>query len=641
LLGLREVVAELGLAQDDDVRVRTTGTFPLAYEEAKHVREQVTWAGLASLSLVTIILLIGLGSLRLVFCSIVTLLVGLICTAGFAAATIGHLNLISIAFGVLFIGLGIDFAIHISVQFSDQLGGGARPEAALRDAASSVGGSLVMGAVTTAVAFFAFVPTDFTGVGELGLIAGTGVFIGLFTNFTLLPAMILIFASRSRISSIGAVPGWIASAFALPIRYSRSVLVVTAVLAIGSLWLLPDIHFDTNPLHVRDPSTDSVQVFNEILQDGDAYPWNLNVVADDLESARETASRLEELPGIRLALTLSDFVPADQEAKLDILDEAALMLLSTLDDEPSVTDTTAPQARMDIDKLEKTLTALITGNHDPTLVESASGLRDSLRRLQEKLTSEVDDSAALDGLRGVLFDSLPERLRLLRGALQTGSVDLESIPEELKQRMTGKDGRARIEVFPAEDLNDQRALEDYVAAVQSVDADAFGEGLQIIESGRIVVQALQQALLTASVLIILILAVLWRNFLDSALVAAPLVLATVLTVAGSVVLGVPFNFANVIIIPLLLGIGIVYSIHMVHRVRGGGLPDGNLLRTGTARAVLLSALTTMASFGTLGFSSHLGMASLGQLLTLGIALVLLCNLVVLPALVRVTDRIRA
>ena len=119
-----------------------------------------------------------------------------------------------------------------------------------------------------------------------------------------------------------------------------------------------------------------------------------------------------------------------------------------------------------------------------------------------------------------------------------------------------------------------------------------------------------------------------------------IILAAILTVACSVALGISFNFANVIIIPLLLGVGIVYGIHMVHRVRGGALPDGNLLRTGTARAVLLSALTTMASFGTLGFSSHVGMASLGQLLILGIALVLLCNLVVLPALVRVTDNIR-
>jgi predicted RND superfamily exporter protein len=339
-------------------------------------------------------------------------------------------------------------------------------------------------------------------------------------------------------------------------------------------------------------------------------------------------------------LTLSDFVPADQESKLDIVDEAALMLLPTLADEPGVTVTSTAQARSDIGKLENTLTALIAGNHDAALIVTASSLLESILRLRDKLASESDASAALDGLHAVLFGSLPERLRLLRGALQAEPVDLESIPDELKRRMTGKDGRVRIEVFPAENLNDQSALEAYVSSVQSIDADAFGEGLLIVDSGRVVIRALQQALITAGVFIILILVVLWRNLVDSSLVAAPLVLATVLTVACSVLLEISFNFANVIIIPLLLGVGIVYSIHMVHRVRAGELPDGNLLHTGTARAVLLSALTTMASFGTLGFSSHLGMASLGQLLTLGIALVLLCNLVVLPALVMVTERLR-
>ncbi len=637
LLGLDRVVAELGLDRNDDVRVRTTGTFPLADEESKNLRLQATWAGLASLGLVTTILLIGLGSLRLVICSVVTLLVGLAWTAGFAAAAIGYLNLVSVAFGVLFIGLSIDFAIHLSVQFSGQLGKGASPAAALRRAANSVGGSCTICAITTAVAFFAFVPTDFVGVGELGLIAGTGMFIALFTNFTLLPALIIKFARRSRVHSVGAVPVWLASLFALPVRFARSVLVVTAVLAVSALWLLPDIRFDTNPIRVRDPSTSSVQLFNEILADGDAYPWNLNVVVDDLDRARETASRLEKLPEVRLAVSLSDFVPSDQQAKLDILDEAALMLLPSLDDEPVVTDTTGAQARLDIDKLEKTLSTLIAGSRDKALIDSARDLRESLRGLQEKLAGEADDSAALEALRRVLFDSLPERLRLLRGALQTDSVGLESIPEQLKQRMTGEDGRMRIEALPVKDLSDQLALEEYVIAVQSVAPDAFGEGLLIVDSGRVVIQALKQALMTAGIIIILILAILWRNFLDAFLVAAPLVLATVLTVASAIALGITFNFANVIIIPLLLGMGIDSGIHMVHRVREGALPGGNLLRTGTARAVLLSALTTMASFGTLGFSSHLGIASLGQLLTLGIALVLLSNLVVLPALVRLTD----
>ena len=323
--------------------------------------------------------------------------------------------------------------------------------AALRGAAASVGGSLIICTITTAVAFFSFVPTEFVGVGELGLIAGSGMFIALFTNFTLLPAMVLTFAPRSRISSIGAAPGWIESLFALPIRDARSVLVVTAVLAAGSLWLLPDIHFDANPLRVRDPSTDSVQVFNEILQDGDAYPWNLNVVADDREEAREMAARLKELPATRFALTLSDFVPSDQDEKLDILDEAALMLLPSLDDEPDTTETTAAQLRSDIDELEGTLSGIVSGSHDEVLTKSASHLLDSLRRLRADLDRKVEDSDALQSLRRVLFGSLPERLRLLRVALQTGPVSLESIPEELKRRMTGNDGRVRIEVFPAED----------------------------------------------------------------------------------------------------------------------------------------------------------------------------------------------
>lgn len=638
LLGLREVIAELGFANGGDVRVRATGTFPLAYEESQHVREQATWAGVASLALVTVILLVGFRSARLVMCAVLTLIVGLVWTAGFAAAAIGHLNLISVAFGVLFIGLSIDFAIHVSVQFSHCLDEGADPESALNGAAVSIGGSLAVCALTTAVAFLAFVPTDFVGVAELGLIAGTGMFIGLFTNFTLLPALILKFASHSRVKAGGAAPGWLAALSRLPVRHARSVLALTVVIALGAAWLLPSIRFDTNPIRVRDPSTDSVQVFNEILEQGDAYPWNLNVVARDLESARETAARLQALPGIRLALTLSDFVPQAQEEKLDILDQAALMLLPTLDESPSVTRTSAAELQSSIEGLDKALSAVIAGNEDARLVASARDLRDSLEGLRRAMARENDSASVRDSLRTVLFDSLPERLHLLRSALQTGAVDLENIPAQLKQRMVGKDGRARIEVFPAGNLNDQLALEAYVNTIQGVDPEAFGEGLLIVESGRVVVRALQQALITAGVVIFLILLVLWRNLLDSALVAVPLILATILTVAGSVVLDIAFNFANVIIIPLLLGMGIDSGIHMVHRARAGALPEGNLLRTGTARAVLLSALTTMASFGTLGFSSHLGIASLGQLLTLGIALVLVCNLVVLPALVRVTER---
>jgi len=640
LTGLRDVLTELEFDHGEDVRVRTTGTFPLAYEESQHILEQASWAGLASLVLVTVILLSGFGSWRLVFCSVLTLIVGLVWTAGFAAAAIGYLSLISIAFGVLFIGLSIDFAIHLSVQFSDHLEAGDKPKESLDGAASNVGGSLIVCAVTTAIAFLAFVPTDFKGVAELGLIAGVGMFIGLLTNFTFLPAMILKFAPRSRIRHARSVPAWIARLRALPVRFARSVLAVAFVLFVSAVVVLPSIRFDSNPIRIRDPSASSVQVFNDILRNGDAYPWNLNVVAEDLEAARETAARLEELPEVRLALTLSDFIPDNQGEKLDILDQAALMMLPSLSEEPETTSTSLPELRSKMDQLEKTLASLTSRTDDPRLAGAAGALLESVRGLEKKLESEPDDERALRRLHAVLLGSLPGRLRLLREGLQAGTVDVESIPRSIEERMVGVDGRARIEVFPEKDLSDQAALEAYVGNVQSIVPDAFGEGLLIVETGDVVIRALRQALLTAAVFILVVLIVLWRNLLDAALVAAPLLLATVFTVACSVVLDIPFNFANVIIIPLLLGMGIDSGIHMVHRVRFGGLPEGNLLGTGTARAVLLSALTTIASFGTLAFSSHLGIASLGQLLTIGVSLVLVCNLVVLPALVVLTDGLR-
>ena len=637
---LAEVLAELEFDRGDDVRVRTTGTFPLAYEESRHILEQASWAGLASLVLVTIILSTGFGSWRLVFCSVLTLIVGLVWTAGFAAAAIGYLNLISIAFGVLFIGLSIDFAIHLSVQFSDYLEAGEEPKKAIDGAASNVGGSLIVCALTTAIAFLAFVPTDFKGVAELGLIAGIGMFIGLFTNFTFLPAMIIKFAPRSRIRHARAVPTWLSRLRALPVRHARIVLTLAFVCLLAAAMVLPSIHFDSNPIRIRDPSASSVQVFNEILHDGDSYPWNLNVVAGDLEAARETASLLEKLPDVRLALTLSDFIPEDQDEKLDILDQAATMMLPSLSERPEITSTALPKLRSDIGRLEKTLASLASGTGDATLADAAGALLASVRGLERKLETDPDGEKALEKLHAVLFGSLPGRLRLLRDGLKVGPVDIEDIPTAIEQRMLGVDGRARIEVFPEKDLSDQKSLEEYVSSVRSVAPDAFGEGLLIVETGEVVIQALRQALLTAGVFIMVILVLLWRNLLDAALVAAPLLLATVFTVACSVVFDIPFNFANVIIIPLLLGMGIDSGIHMVHRVRFGDLPEGNLLGTGTARAVLLSALTTIASFGTLAFSTHVGIASLGQLLTIGVSLVLICNLIVLPALVALTEGLR-
>ena len=634
LLRLRALIEELGLNGTLGVRARLTGSFVLSYEEMEQLRRQAAMAGLASFLLVAFVLVAGLRSARLVLSALLTLVVGLVWTAGFAAAAIGHLNLISITFAVLFIGLSIDFAIHLCIRYQELLAAGLARAQALDGAARTIGGSLALCAATTAAGFYAFVPTDYAGVAELGLIAGTGMFIGLFANLTLLPALLALAGPRSANARAPRLTGL----RDLPVRHSRPVLAATAAIALGAALLLPDLHFDANPLRLRDPSTESVQAFNDLLADGVAFPWNLNVLAADLDAADDLAERLEALEVVDATITLSDFVPDRQAEKLAILEDAAFLLLPSLEVDGALPPPSPQEKRAAIAELEASLGSLeaeaLAGREGASLER----LRAAVSALLVRLAGRQDGEAAIAELESSLLGGLGDRLRALRAALRGRRIGLGDLPHALVSRMIAADGRARVEVFPRDDLNDARALERYVSAVREIASNAFGEGLAIIEAERAVVGALRQALLTAAVVIAVLLVAWWRSLAGAALVGIPLLLAAMLTAAASVVLESPLNFANVIVIPLLLGMGVDTGIHLVHRYRTTALPDGNLLRTPTARAVVVSSATTVASFGTLGFATHPGLASLGLLLTLGVGLLLICNLVVLPALIGLHNR---
>ena len=637
LLALRQIVSELGYDDSQGIRIRSTGVFPLAYDEMERVSRQSTLAGVASFVLVAIVLLSGLRSPRLIAASLVTLLVGLVLTAGFAALAVGYLNLVSITFGVLFIGLSIDFAIHLCIRYAEFLQQGRASREAMNAAAGDVGGALVICAVTTAIGFYAFVPTEYRGVAQLGLIAGTGMFISLFTNLTLLPALT---ALGLRPAEPKRAMAWrLPTASGALLRHAGGVLGVAGGLALLALATLPRIQFDANPLRVRDPNTESVQVFNEMLEDGMAFPWNLNVLAPSLEEAEAVAARLEALPSVKYAVTLSDFVPEDQNERLEILAEAAFLIIPSLRTEPDGEPPTVAQQIEALRRLAASLGRMAESDLQPELRDATRALRSAIARFVSGLEQSPQTAPeAVARLEEGLVGSLPERLRVLRSALSAGSIELADLPNGLVEQMIGVEGQVRVEIFPVGDLNDSADLEAYVSEVYAVAPDAFGEGYVILESGRAVGRALRQALLAASIGIGLILLLLWRSVVDALLVALPLGLAGLFTAASTVLLETPFNFANVIVIPLLMGMGVDTGIHLVHRDRIAPTPERDLLQTSTARAVLFSSLTTMASFGTLGFSTHSGMASLGQLLTLGIGLILLCNLVVLPALVTVVRR---
>jgi hypothetical protein len=598
------------------------------------LRTQAVAAGIASLVLVAIILALGLRSFRMVISTLATLIVGLIWTAGFTAAAIGHLNLISVCFAVLFIGLGVDFGIHLCIRYRELLASGLEHSVALNETARDVGSSIFLCATTTAIGFFAFVPTDFVGVAELGLISGTGMFISLFCTLTLLPALLSLRPIPTGRKYSGGVSWSNASLAELPLRHPRAIRGTALVMGVAAIFLLPRARFDNNPLNVRDPSSESVRTFNELLEKGISSPWSLNAVAPSLDSAHLLAERIEALDVVERVVTVSDYVPTDQANKLEIIEDVAMFVAPPPGPDGRVPPPSVAEQLEALVDLSRELGRLQASGEQSELVASASVLRPVLDRYLRRLEDSPDPTREIEALQSSMLGSLPEQLRVLDAALSAGHVALEKLPDAILERMISADGRVRLQIFPRDDLNDHAALAAFVDEVKTITPEVAGSASEILESGRSVVRALTQALLSAFVVITLFLLALWRRIDDTALVLIPLLLASALTVATAVLADIPFNFADVIVLPLLLGIGVDSGIHLVHRARAAAAGEVNLLATSTARAVAYSALTTIASFGSLGLATHLGLATLGRLLTIGVTFTLICNLIVLPALIR-------
>ncbi|MBW2420900.1 MAG: MMPL family transporter [Deltaproteobacteria bacterium] len=345
-----------------------------------------------------------------------------------------------------------------------------------------------------------------------------------------------------------------------------------------------------------------------------------------------------ELDVVSQTLTLADYVPANQEEKLEILDDVAFLM----DIPPPTPKDTAGAEEMDVHQQIEALRALYATLSDPWADEGRSPMRESMRLLRDRLgaflgrvEAEEDPEAALRDFETLLLASFPDQISRLRRSIEASEIRMEDLPPELVERMITPTGRARIQVFPSENLIDESSFARFSDGVRAIDPRATGVAVNLLEFGRATRDSFKQALISAFVVITLLLWLLWGRPSLVLLALAPLVLSSVLTCAGMVLLDMPFNFANVVVIPLLLGIGIDSGIHLVHRSEHPDLEGASLLESTTARAVYYSALTTTVSFGTLAFSSHQGMASLGILLTMGMLITVISNLVVLPALLQI------
>jgi len=632
---VRQIAASLGLEPERGVRVRITGHPALNHEEMIGVLWDVVNGTALFLGFVLLVLYRALASFRMVAAALVTLVCGLIWTAAFAAWAVGDLSLPSVTFAIFFVGLGVDFTIHLGMAYGSAVGRGGSAEACMDEAIAAVSSSFLLCTFTTSMAFFVFVPTDNRAIAELGLISGSGMILNLIVTTTLFPALL---SGWLRLE--GKAPPthgfrlderWRNVFERHPRRVVAIALVVFAVAAASSM----RIHFDDNVLNLRDPDSESVVLFEELVQEsGERSPWSINAVAADLEAAEALARALEALDVVSKAIHLGDYVPEDQPEKLDLLADLGFLLDAP---PPALVETEAPSVEREIAALRDFRDYLVGAA--PERPGSAMGR--SMRQLAERLTGFLERAdadpehvdEALDTLESILLSGVPDLFERLRRATAVEAITFERLPASLTRRMLAPDGRARVQIFPAEQLSSREAFLGFADDVTAVAPTASGVSINMIALGRATRSSFRQALASALLLISVSLWLLWRRVTPVGLVLAPLLMIAAGTVGTMAALGMPLNLLNVLVVPLLLGVGVDSGIHLVHRAEHPVLAREDLLGTTTARAVFFSALTTAMSFGTLGFSSHRGISDLGVALTIGMFLVVICNLIVLPALI--------
>lgn len=624
-LNAARAVANQIMLDNPGIRIRMTGETALEHEELESVSEGSIIAGIVSLILVCSSLWIGLRSFKLLFSTFIVLILGLILTAGFATISIGHLNLISIAFAVLYIGLGVDFAIHICLHYRECRAEGMKNRAAISDSIHTVGFSLFLCAITTSMGFLAFIPTDYSGVSELGIISAGGMLIGLIISLTVLPALLTVFSIKDVKPMKATIR--LGSLTELPFRYARAIQFFSVVFAFISAGLLTQLIFDSNPINLRDPSSESVSTIKELLASQTDSPFALSALSPSYEGAKNLAYKLESLPSVHNTIFLGNLVAEDQEEKLETIEELDLILGDQLNSFNQQLSNTNPFLA---------ITELNAAISKALAKQSTNAPRATLETLQKNINTFLNtyqnaNDNSYKSLEKNILGLLPYTMNRLQTSLSAEPYQLNDLPDYISQNWLSANGQYKVLITPEFDQNKIENLKQFVAEVQQAAPESSGLPVADQASGTAVVKAFIEAFSAAIIAIFLLLLLILRHFKSTLLVIGPLLLAGLLTGATNVLLENSFNFANIIALPLLMGMGVDSSIHIFHRLQSGLSCNKEILLSSTARGVFFSSLTTMCSFSSLAFTPHVGTASMGLLLAVGIFFTLVCTLIVLPA----------
>jgi hopanoid biosynthesis associated RND transporter like protein HpnN len=617
---IRQAATDLNFAGEYNARVRLTGPVPIANEEFATVQDGAIVNGIGTVLVVLVILWMALHSSKIIFAVFLNLFIGLSITTAVGLMMVGSLNLLSVAFAVLFVGLGVDFGIQFSVRYRSERFKNDDLPLALEKAAERSAVPLSLAAMATAAGFLCFLPTDYKGISELGKIAGAGMLVAFLTSITVLPALLKMLNPPGEGEPVGY-------AFLAPVDHflekHRVVIIVgTLLVAVAGLPLLYFMKFDFNPINLRNSKVESIATFLDLRKDPNTGANAINVMTNSEADAKKIEAKLEKVPEVLRVMSLDSFVPEDQPAKLKLIAQGAKILNPALN--PDSVDA-APSDAENVEALKGSVESLrkTAGDAKGPGAVASRRLADALAKLAES------NQATRDKAQAVFVTPLKIVLEQLKSLLQAQPVSLKTLPADLVAGWKTKDGLMRVEALPRGDPNDNDTLRKFANAVLSAEPNAIGGPVSILKSGDTVVKAFVHAGIWALIVISLLLWLALRRVTDVLLTLVPLLVAGAVTMEICVLIGLPLNFANIVAWPLMLGIGVAFKIYYVTAWRSGRT---NLLQTSLTRAIFFSALTTATAFGSLWLSSHPGTASMGKLLALSLVTTLAAVLLFQPAL---------
>ncbi len=616
---VRASVKTLALDPQHGVNVRITGSSPLSDEEFASLADHAWLVGGVMIFAMLLTLRLAIRSWRIVTAILATTVAGLIITTAIGLAVVGQLNLISVAFIPLFVGLGVDFGIQLGIRFQAERLDHPVPADAMIATARALGAPLLLAAGAVCLGFLAFLPTAYVGIAELGVIAGLGMIVALALSVTLLPALFMLFRPDRPVADLKDPR--LAPVDAFLMRRRRRILAVFGVSMVASIASLTFVHFDFNPLHLRNPQGEAMATLADLVHDPDRDPNTIDILTPNVRAAKALATRLAALPQVGHALTAASFVPDNQPTKLALIQNAQALLDFSLNPIAPAPPPSDPEIQAALRHTAEGLRKVATGSDHAST--DARRLADAFDRLADAPPSARADATA------TLAPPLETMLDQVRAALSAQPVTIETLPASIRADWIGRDGQARVQLVASGSDRSDATLSRFVKAVRKAMPSASGPAVATQAAAHTVAMAFIQAGLLALAAISLLLLLVLRDVREVLFTLAPVVLSGLLTLGTCVLIGQPINFANIIAFPLLFGVGTAFHIYFVMAWRAG---ETDLIQSPLARAVFFSALATGSAFGSLWLSRHPGTASMGKILMISLAWTLVCALIFEPAL---------